>query len=134
MSDGKNDWTELADWINDTIHEAHRGVIRRGGKLVVFGNDGYHAEAVQREVELMRQWLAANGFTVEDFATDADRYTWLLVVARPDRPHLIEAMEAALWSCWAQAKGFDPALNDVQQRIATGVTDRVRDQGDDQGV
>jgi hypothetical protein len=125
------DWAGLADWVRENLFEARRGVLRRAGRLVVFGNDGYHTPAVKREAELMRGWLEARGYAVEGLVTGAGEHTWAMVAAPPTGPVAVEPVEHALWECYAEAEGLrsDPAwraMRDCQQGIALRVCDAQR--------
>jgi hypothetical protein len=125
------DWAGIADWISDNLFEAHRGVLRRGGRLVVFGNDGYRTPAVKREAELMRAWLEARGYAVERLATGGEEYAWAMVAVPPAGPVAVEPVENALWECYAEAKGLGSsstwgAFRDCQQKIAVRTCDAHR--------
>jgi hypothetical protein len=126
------DWAGLADWVRENLSEARRGVLRRAGRLVVFGNDGYSTLAVRREVELMRGWLEARGYAVEGPDADAAGHTWAMVAAPPaGAPAVAEPAEHALWECYAEAKGLrsDPgwhAQRDCEQGVALRVCDAHR--------
>jgi hypothetical protein len=126
------DWAGLADWVRENLFEARRGVLRRAGRLVVFGNDGHSTPAVRREVELVRGWLEARGYAVEGPDTDAAGCTWAMVAVPPAGTVAVtEPVEHALWQCHAQAegRGSDPgwrARRDREQDSALRVCDARR--------
>jgi hypothetical protein len=52
-----------------------------GVVLAVFGNDGYQLDKrVNREVELMRQWLTAAGAREQGFGVSPDGHSWVLLM------------------------------------------------------
>ena len=99
--DTKSTLQQLVDFARRHMFSAHRGAIAAHGLTFVFGNDGYGEDQFsQREVELLREALAANETKEVTFATDTeDGYTWGMLV---EGDHEDWANDE-LWSFWNQA-------------------------------
>lgn len=75
---------KLADWINENWFSAHRGAVKVGPYYVLFGNDGFGCPMVTLELAAIFRWLRDHKHRILGFATDAEFFTWVLVI-RPSR-------------------------------------------------
>jgi hypothetical protein len=103
---------KLANWVHDNLFQAHRGAFTYLGQYVAFGNDGYRTDPrARREAELLREWLAPDGFVEDAFGTsgDAEDYTWVIVARNPGGVTLTltEQLTEAVWNAWSNAFGAD---------------------------
>src|SRR5262249_53781708 len=120
---------KVMEHVGTVLFEAHRGVVRYGDELIVFGNDGFQQDdRVKEEYRLMLDWLSRNGYRERANLLGRDGYSWMILVGPPPGRGAMEPVEHALWSCWAKAFGVTPgdgslgdAFRDYQQGVARKV-------------
>jgi hypothetical protein len=130
-----------ANWITDTMFEAHRGAYHDSGpRYIIFGNDGYAQEdgtvdpEQQREVELVRRGLDVLGVQEHGFGLSDDGYTWTVCMWDPRmrtgaaREALVERLNDLAWDAWRESRDSSKALTQkdeaferLQREIAEGV-------------
>jgi hypothetical protein len=108
--------TAWAEVIQERLFEVHRGAFSVDDFTVIFGNDGYGKRVridgesgdnkafdgtgdprSRRQVERLRETLAASGVEEMDFGTSLDGYTWAMLV----RGKHADAMMDAVWEAYA---------------------------------
>jgi hypothetical protein len=110
MRQGKRYWNREADRHANVLSDVHFNVHRGAtacptlpGVSVVFGNDGWEGESsrAQKEVQLLRERLAAQGIEELGFGLNDDFYTWAILCRTQD----VDFLSTAVWDCWREAVG-----------------------------
>jgi hypothetical protein len=91
----------LVDFAFHVALSTHRGALATNGMTFVFGNDGYEeSPEAQREVELLREALAAEEIQEIAFATEIEEaYSWGMLL---EGDHA-DWVNDKLWSIWEEA-------------------------------
>lgn len=128
----------VADYVYVHMHEAHRGVMEVGNRIIAFGNDGYrqcqHARAYVADWKRMVDdadgwacWLVCPLVT----RSISDGYTWVAEVTRYDgglwdsdeeRDLAYKTVRAQLWTAYdrhLKRRGAKP--NNFQQQISAAI-------------
>jgi hypothetical protein len=95
-----------ADYACEHLFISHRGAMpwRYVGVTCVFGNDYTKSDHTEREIEILREHLAAEGMTELGFAVDSkDGWTFAILVEGDNATDL----NAAIFMAWVISRGGD---------------------------
>jgi hypothetical protein len=129
---------ELAIYVRQRLPARERGALlvecSAGGELMVaaFGNDRYRLDKrVNREVELVRQWLTAAGAREVGFGVSPDGHSWAMVLRVEERRYHTPAgrafhaemvraeVEEEVQRAWVEACGTQRLSTPEPRRNAT---------------
>lgn len=101
----------VADYIWEHLFDAHRGAFPFSEDItVVFGNDGYESEIVQKEISLFTKSTAMKRIKVLGFGISEDNYTWCLLL----KTNKFELLNEVIWDFFPEGG----SNNQLQKGIA----------------